>query len=293
MQSRVVVLGLPSAAGSFTDSPMHAPQALREAGLIAALASRGLAVEDRGNVGSFPSVEDPDHPTCRNSTGVVHMLKCTESAVAAAGDDLMLVIGGDCSLLSGVLAGARRRAGGPVSLVYLDAHGDLNTPQTTPSGRICGMALAVAIGQGSTDLVSAGGHVPLVDPARTALLGLREIDPGERNLLETVGLVLEAEAVIRSGPDAAAALALRVAGDMPTVVHFDVDIIDGHEMATRLPAAVGRGLSRVDVAVLLGKLLKAPRVVALTVCGFETAGDADGSHARALVEILASGLASA
>jgi arginase len=290
MSSRVVVLGVPSAAGAFTDSPSRSTQAIRDAGLVAALTSRGLEVEDGGDIGPFHSAEDSDHPTCRNVAGVVDMMKRTESAVADAGKGLTLAIGGDCSFVSGVLAGARKRAGGPVALVYLDAHGDLNTPQTTPSGRICGMALAVALGHGQKDLVSASGHTPLVDPARTALLGLREIDPGERKLMENVGLALEATDVIRSGPEAAADLALRVAGDLPIVVHFDVDIIDGREMATHLPAALGRGLPRTDVALLLRKLLKSPRVVALSVSGFDMDSDADGSHARALVEILAGGL---
>jgi arginase len=244
-------------------------------------------VEDGGDIGPFHSAEDSEHPTCRNVAGVVDMMRRTESAVAGAGNGLTLVLGGDCSLVSGVLAGARKRVGGPVALVFLDAHGDLNTPQTSPSGRICGMALAVALGHGHKDLVSASSHTPLVDPARTALLGPREIDPGERKLMEILGLALEATDVIRSGPEAAADLALRVAGDLPIVVHLDVDIIDGHEMATNLPAALGGGLPRTDVATLLGKLLRARRVVALTVSGFEKDGDADGSHARALVEILA------
>ncbi len=218
------------------------------------------------------------------------MMRRTESAVADAGKGLTLASEATarsspvCSL---ALASAPA-APWPSSTWTPTA--DLNTPQTTPSGRICGMALAVALGHGQKELVSASGHTPLVDPARTALLGLREIDPGERKLMENVGLALEATDVIRSGPEAAADLALRVAGDLPIVVHFDVDIIDGREMATHLPAALGRGLPRTDVALLLRKLLKSPRVVALSVSGFDMDGDADGSHARALVEILAGAL---
>lgn len=287
MPSKVVLLGLPSAAGSFTDSPIRSPQALRDAGLIEALASRGVAVEDRGDVGPFHSAEDSDHPTCRNIPGVVRSLEATASAVADSTDGLTLVLGGDCSQVSGVLAGSRKRAAGPVALVYLDAHGDLNTPQTTPSGRICGMALAVALGHGSKELVSAVGEAPLLEAHRTVLLGFRELDPGERKLVEDMGLSLDAKEIIRSGPEAAADLALRVVGDLPLVIHFDVDIIDGREMATHLPAALGRGVPRADVAVLLRKLVQAPRVVALAVSGFHKDGDPDGAHARALVEILA------
>lgn len=285
MSRKVVTFGVPSAAGAFTDAPAKTPAALRAAGLLAALGARGIDVTDGGDERLFPPVEDPEHPTCRNVPGVIDAMSAT-AAAAASTEGVALMIGGDCSLLPGLLAGTRRRVGDNVGLVFLDAHGDLNTPQTTPSGRICGMALAVALGHGEKDLVDVAGTPPL-DPGRTVMLGFRELDPGERRLIEGVGLAQEAASVLRNGMDLTADLALRVIGATPFVLHFDVDVIDAKEMSTQAPAALGRGLSRASAAVLLRRLLRSPQAVAVGVTGFDAERDTDGHHARALVEILA------
>lgn len=289
MAQKVVVYGVPSAAGAFTNAPTRSPAALRGAGLVAALRGQGLDVEDAGDGPTLPAAEDPEHPTCRNVPGVLRAI----AAAAATGevrDGLALMIGGDCSLLPGLLAGARRRAGDRLGLVVLDAHGDLNTPQTTPSGRICGMALAVALGHGHRELVAAAGSPPL-DRGRTVMLGFRELDPGERRLLEGIALARGAASVLQDGAEASADIALRVIGPTPFAIHLDVDVIDAAEMATQVPAAQGRGLSRGDARKLLRRLLASPHVVALGVTGYDAGSDPDGVHARALVEILAGAMA--
>jgi arginase len=287
----VVVFGVPSAAGAFTNGPARAPAALRAAGLVPALADSGNAVSDTGDLPVFTAAADPGHPDCRNLGGVLGALNATASA-AAAHAGLSLMLGGDCSLLPGLLHGMRERFGHDLGLVYLDAHGDLNTPQTSPSGRICGMALAVALGQGHRQLVADFG-TPALEPGRTALLGFRELDPGERGMLGRLGLAWDAATILRRGVDSVAERALRIVGARPFVIHLDVDLIDASEITTRVPAVPGRGLSRVATTALLRGLLGSGNAVALGVTGFDAEADEAGTHARALVEVLAAALAPA
>lgn len=99
--------------------------------------------------------------------------------------------------------------------------------------------------------------------------------------------------MLRNGPETTADIALRVIGPTPFAVHLDVDVIDAAEMATQVPAALGRGLSRADATKLLRKLLTSPHIVAVGVTGYDAGSDPDGAHARALVEILAGAMAPA
>jgi arginase len=294
MSKAIVISGIPSAAGSFTDTASRSAAAIRAAGLLSALESRGLEVKSRPDLPAFPFGDDPAHPTCRNAAVVAEAIRAAAAEVAAAAPGgLVLALGGDCSLLPGVVGGARRHAGGPVGLIFLDAHGDLNTPHTTPSGRVAGMALALALGHGDAGLLAAAGPVPLVEPQRTALLGFRDLDPGERRLVEGVGLALGAHDIVRAGTEQASAQALRLVGDVPFVVHLDVDVIDGSEMVTQSPPAGGRGLTRQQLSELLGRLLQSARVTALCLTGFDADRDRDGQNARALVELLSGALAQA
>jgi arginase len=294
MANSITVLGIPSAAGAFTDGPARSAAAVRQAGLVPALKKHGLDVKDRPDLAPIPLVNDPDHPTCRNVSGAVQAIQtAANEAVRSLGDGFLLMLGGDCSLLPGLVAGARHHTGSPVGLIYVDAHGDLNTPQTTPSGRISGMALAIALGHGAPELVAAGGPPPLLLTRNTAMLGFRDLDPGERALVEGLGLALSAQDIGLMGAEQTAAVAVRALGDVPFVVHLDVDVIDSHEMATQAPPAPGRGLTRKQTAALMRHVLRSPRAKALLVTGFDPDRDASHENARALVELLSDALAPA
>ncbi len=295
MSKSIVITGAPSAAGSFTDAASRSAAAIRQAGLAPALERCGLEVTSRADLPVFPFRDDPEHPTCRNVPLVVEAIRATVGEVAdALPGGFVLMLGGDCSLLPAVVGGLRRHVGGPVGLVFLDAHGDLNTPQTTPSGRVAGMALALALGHGQRELLEAAGEAPLVEPQRVALLGFRDLDPGERRLVEGgVGLALGAHDIVRAGPAQATAQALRLVEDVPFVVHLDLDIVDASEMLTQVPPAGGRGLTREQLSSVLRGLLSSPQASALCLTGFDPDRDRDGHMARDVVELLSGVLTAA
>lgn len=138
-------------------------------------------------------------------------------------------LGGDHSLSLGSVAAAVRHRP-EAGLLWLDAHGDFNTPETTPSGNVHGMVLACLVGAGPASLVRVGGFSPKVQPARVALVGVRHLDLGERELLRTSGLaVFTMKDVDRYGLGEVMLRALEVAssgGTRPVHLSLDLDVVD-------------------------------------------------------------------
>lgn len=291
---KIAVFGVPSAAGARGPGVERAAFALREAGLLRALAPHARVV-NLSDLSLFPWRADPDSPRARN----VPIAAC---AARAAGDEMTralsegftLVIGGDCALLPGTLGGARRALGRPVGLVYLDANADLNTPETTPSGQLDGMALALALGRGPEPLAAAGGPPPAAAVEHVALVGYRELDPGELRSCGELALASSADEVRRLGGAEAARAALLAIRNQegPVLVHLDVDVLDPGLMRAKDGHTPGRGLDWAEAEALLGALLASPRVVALQVCEFNPARDSGGQAAEALVALLAGAVAS-
>jgi arginase len=275
---KVAVFGVPTSAGSQASGLENGPFVLREAGLLQALKAAGATVVNLSDLSLFPYRDDPEHPKARNVSGVA-------CAVRAAGDEttralregFTIVLGGDCTLAVGTVAGARAALGSPVGLVYLDANADLNTPETSPSGLLCGMALAMALGRGPSEV------------ATVALLGYRQLDGSERRALGHLGLALPAEAMKRLGMRVAAALALDAVenDDGPIVVHLDVDVIDPGEMPAKTSVTPGIGLTISEASDLVTALVASPRVAALEVVEYQPDRDPDRSCARALVDLVA------
>jgi arginase len=291
---KIAVFGVPTAAGARGAGTSRAPLALREAGLLTALRALGPRVVHLSDLSLFPYREDPEHPRRRNA----EVVACAARAAAdemtrALAEGFTVVLGGDCTLVAGTVAGARQALGRPVGLVYLDANADLNTEETTPSGFLCGMALALAMGHGPAEVAAAGGPPPAVSPEHVALIGFRDVDPGERSLLGTLALALPAAETKALGMPAAAARALAAVanGGRPVFVHFDVDVIDPRQMPAKGAVTEGEGLSLAEATELLGELVAAPRVVALEVCELDVDHDPDGRHARAIVDVVAGALA--
>ena len=285
---KVAVFGVPSAAGGRHPAQAEAPNHLRAAGLLEALRGAGLRVVNLSDLSLFPYRDDPEHPRARNAEVVACAVRATaDEMTRALGEGFTLVLGGDCTLVAGVVGGAWAALGQPVGLVYLDANADLNTPETSPSGFLSGMALALALGR-------AGGAVsatpsPAVLPDHVALVGYRELDPGERGPLGDLGLALPAAAAKALGMRATAALALDAVGnaDGPLVVHLDVDVIDPGEMPAKESYTPGAGLTWAEASDLVTALLASPRVAAFLVCEYQPARDPDLVYGRRLVELIA------
>ena len=285
---KVAVFGVPSAAGGRHPAQAEAPNHLRAAGLLEALRGAGPRVVNLSDLSLFPYRDDPEHPRARNAEVVACAVRATaDEMTRALGEGFTLVLGGDCTLVAGVVGGAWAALGQPVGLVYLDANADLNTPETSPSGFLSGMALALALGR-------AGGAVaatpsPAVLPEHVALVGYRELDPGERGPLGDLGLALPAAAAKALGMRATAALALDAVAnaDGPLVVHLDVDVIDPGEMPAKESYTPGAGLTWAEASDLVTALLASPRVAAFLVCEYQPARDPDLVYGRRLVELIA------
>jgi arginase len=287
---KMAVFGVPSAAGARTDGVAQAPFRLREAGLLDALRTTGARVVNLSDLSLFPRRDDPEHPKARNAAVAACAVRAAaDEMTRALAEGFTVVLGGDCTIVAGTVAGARAALGQPVGLVYLDADADLNTPDTTLSGYLDGMALALALGRGHPEVVEAAGPAPAVEPDHVSLVGFRALDPGERHPLGALGLALPASAARKLGMRATAALALDGVenGDGPILVHLDVDVIDPAEMPAKGSMTPGEPLSLAEVSDLLTAILASSRVVALQVCEYDPDRDPDGACARRIVELVA------
>lgn len=290
-RNKVAVFGVPTSAGASGPGLERAPLALRQAGLLSELKAAGTTVVNLSDLSLFPYRDDPVHPRNRNADVVACAVRATaDEMTRALAEGFTIVLGGDCTLVAGVTGGASAHLRQPVGLVYVDANADLNTPETTPSGYLDGMALALALGRGPREVQEAAG--PAVVSEHVSLIGFRELDRGERAPLGELGLALPAMAARRLGMRVTSALALEgvANGDGPVVVHFDVDAVDPAEMPAHTVLTPGPGLSLSEAGDLLTALLASPRVVALLVAELQPERDPDGSCARRVVELIVRGM---
>src|SRR5262249_50503871 len=206
------------------------PSAIRYAELDTRIEKLGRKVEDWGNVVT-PVAESIDHGDERTRFLDEIKVTCAEIAdlVARAKADgyLPLVLGGDHSVALGTLGGLARAAG-PGGTLWLDAHGDLNRPETSPTGNVHGMVLAAALGLAGPEFESKAWPTPSVDPKRVALVGVRSLDEPERNLLRELGArVYTMSDVDRLGVERAIRESLEhVAGSGFVHVSLDMDVVD-------------------------------------------------------------------
>ncbi|HZW75041.1 MAG TPA: arginase, partial [Caldimonas sp.] len=198
---------------------------------VKALEALGHTVRDLGDVavGTERSAQTDD-VTTRHLEAVretqVSLADAVERSLRAGAYGL--IIGGDHSLAIGALAGVARSKG-PGGIIWLDAHADMNTPATSPTGNIHGMSMGAALGEMRAQFGPPQFPVPLVDPARCVFIGLRDVDPGERNALRERGMTCYTMSDIdRSGMPSVIERAIAIAGNGPASTHvsLDIDIVD-------------------------------------------------------------------
>ncbi len=175
---KIALIGAPSSAAAFMPGTEKAPAALRAAGLIERLQAAGFEVADYGDCAPRHFSDDEEHRRARNLQEIVAGLNDlkTRVEVAVKSGALVLVLGGECVQAIGLLTGARRYYK-HINLLWFDRDADLNTPATTPSGRIDGMVVAHIIGKGAPELVRFWGEPPLVREPDVTLFGLARLDP--------------------------------------------------------------------------------------------------------------------
>jgi len=185
-QSHIAVIGAPMDLGAGRRGVDMGPSALRVAGLNQKLAELGYQADDLGNVVVDQPESLPAGPThARYLPQIAHTCARLAEMVEHAADKgkVPLVLGGDHSAAIGTVAGMSRhlhKNGKKLGLLWIDAHADMNTPDSSPSGNIHGMPLACIIGLGPAELTGLASHVPMVDPANVAIVGLRSVDDIER-----------------------------------------------------------------------------------------------------------------
>ena len=291
--NKIALIGAPSSAAGFGPGSEKAPAALRAAGLIEKLQSIGYEVTDFGDCAPRLFAEDDDHKRSRNIPEIVAALNDlkprTELAIKSGG--LALVLGGDCVLNLALLAGARRYYK-HFSLLWFDRDADLNTPASTPSGRLDGMVLAAIIGKGSPELVRFWSEPPLVREPDAVLYGLKRLDPAEQEFLSRSPLrPIYADDIQAKGAVLAAqnALAQLHTDAREFMLHLDLDVIAQEEFpATNVPGS--GGLSFAEVQASLNEFVKQKNLLGLDVAQYNPDKDPDGSTAKKLIDLLAEAL---
>lgn len=290
--NKIALIGAPSSAAGFAPGTEKAPAALRAAGLVEKLQSLGYEVADLGDCTPRLFADDEEHKRARNIPEIVaalHDLK-PRAELAAKSGGLVLVLGGDCVEAVALLTGARRYYK-QISLLWFDRDADLNTPASTPSGRLDGMALAGIIGKGSPELVRFWGEPPLVREPDTLIYGLVRLDPPEQEFLVRSPMRHVYAADIQGKGAAAAqhALAQLHADTRDFMLHLDLDVIAQEEFpAVNVPDS--GGLSFADVQASLAEFVKHKNLLGLDVAQYNPDKDADGSAAKKVVDLLVEAL---
>ena len=291
---KIALIGACSSAAAFLAGTEKAPQALRAAGLVEKLKNIGYEVTDMGDCPPRLFADDEEHRRARNLPAIVAGLNDlkVQAEIAIKSGALVLVLGGDCAQVIGLLTGARRYYK-HLNLLWMDRDADLNTPASTPSGRIDGMVVAHIIGRGAPELVRFWGETPLVREPDVLLFGLERVDPPEQEFLSKSPLrYVYATDVQKKGAAESTrdALAHLHAESRELILHLDTDVIAQEEFpAVNVPGT--GGLSLEEVRLSLREVLSHKTLLGLDVAQYNPDRDPDGSSARKLVDLLVDGLA--
>jgi arginase len=234
-QNSVAIIGAPMDLGAGRRGVDMGPSALRLAGLDERIAAIGYEVHDLGNV----QVDQPEalpvgHQRARYLPQIAHT--CTRLADmvygAASEDKLPLVLGGDHSIAIGTISGLSRyyrEKNAKIGVIWIDAHADMNTPDSSPSGNVHGMPLACCVGVGPEELTRIGGYTPKVEARNVVLAGLRDVDRKEAPQVAGTGVTaFTMRAIDERGLRAVIEDAIRIASAGTTGFHvsFDMDAVD-------------------------------------------------------------------
>jgi arginase len=290
---KATVIGAALDLGSGRRGVDMGPSAIRYAGLDGRIESLGYAYADRGNVGTAVAeaiAPGDEHarflPQIKETCGHIADLV----AEAAGSGSIPIVLGGDHSVALGTLGGLQR-VHGPGGVVWLDAHGDLNSPETSPSGNVHGMVLAAALGRAGERFEGDGWELPALVPSRVALVGVRSLDEGERELLKDLDArVFTMSDVDRLGAERAVREALaHVAGPGFVHVSLDMDVVDP-DVAPGVGTPVRGGLSYREAHLALELIAESGLATSLDVVEVNPILDRENETGELAVELVASGL---
>src|ERR1700722_18698 len=229
---KIRVLGVPLDMGASRRGVDMGPSAMRVAGLEARLEALGHQVSDGGNIRvEIAETRNSGEKSARYLTEIAETCTRTAEAVLKTLEEGMtpLVLGGDHSLAAGSVSGVAefyRRKGEKVGIIWIDAHTDINTPATSPSGNVHGMPLAALLGLGPEQLTGIYGFSPKIAPENTVIVGVRDIDPAERANIRRAGIaeVYTMRDIDERGMRTVMEEALRAAGRGTVGYHVSLDM---------------------------------------------------------------------
>jgi arginase len=262
----ITVVGIPMDLGQSRRGVDMGPSATRYAGLDAQLRRLGYTTENLGNL------HIPDRDTLPTDGGVAVLEAAADACAriyqdaraAVARGSFPLFLGGDHSLAVGTISGVTEQE--PTGVLWIDAHADMNTPETSPSGNLHGMPLAALLGYGRPELVDVGRPGPKLDPGDVVLLGTRSIDPGERELIRRTGVgIYTMREIDERGVSVVVREALvRLAHRQRLHISLDIDVLDPTE-APGVGTPVAGGLTYREAHLLMEMIAESERVASAEV----------------------------
>ena len=300
MADRLVVVGAPSSAGAYAPGQEQTPQALRSAGLLDKLRDRGIEVDDRGDTDLIRWRSDRENRHAMNAGAVARAATQVAQRVRdglAVEGSAVLVVGGDCTVELGTVAGAvscRDRVG----LVYIDHDTDLNTPKSTTEGALdwMGVAHLLALDDTLPEVAGIGPRVPLLKPEQVLLFANASPTTFERGVIESTGITEVPHEFVEDDPAGAALGVVEgwAAKFDHLLVHLDIDVVDFADAPLAENTRRNTGLSLDTLVAALKVLVAAPNWCGLTLCEVNPDhGEPDGSTMEDLATHLADVVAGA
>jgi arginase len=275
------------------------PSALRIAGITEAVEGLGYTVKEVGTVtaGGFETADPGNESRTRFLDEIAGVARRAGELVTEGleAQCFPLILGGDHSLSIGTVAAVarhQRAAGESLGVVWVDAHSDMNTPQTTPSGNVHGMSLAILLGHGHPRLTALAGDQPCVRPENVTILGAREVDPGERRLIAELGVRVFTMSEIDErgiGPCVDEALERANAGTAGFHLSFDLDALDPTE-APGVGTPVQGGLTYREGHLVCEKAARAGSMLSFEVVELNPVLDRENHTARLALGLVTSAL---
>lgn len=296
MKRRATVLGVPLDLGASKQGASGGPAAIRRANLMPLLEAVGLHVEDEGDV-AVPSSSPVGSKKLRHGAAILKVCKELAERVyhIRKGGAVPVTLGGDHSLAVGSVAGvsrALREDDRKIGLIWVDAHADINTPATSPSGNVHGMPVAHILGLGSRDFARLGGFWPKVEPRNLCLIGTRDVDKAEAKILRQSGArVFSMQEIDRFGMGVCVEQAIDIASDGTAGFHlsFDIDVVDPGQAPGTGTVKRG-GLTYREAHLLMELAADSERLLGLDLVEVNPLEDVQNSTAVIAAELIASAL---
>jgi len=298
LPQKIRIIGVPMDLGASRRGVDMGPSALRVGGLAQQLKSMGHQVEDAGNVlVKQPEEQHYGEKRAKFLAEIVETCKGLAQIVEKTLEDGMtpLVMGGDHSVAVGTAAGVSawyRKKEKRVGLVWLDAHADMNTPETSPSGNIHGMPLAAIAGYGPDELTQLAGYKPIINPRNISLVGVRDIDAKEKKIIKESGVhVFTMRDLDERGMREVMAEALRFAQDETEgiCVSLDLDFVDPAD-APGVGTPVRGGVTYRESHLALEMIAESRAVASLEIVEVNPVIDQHNQTALLGIELMLSGL---